>query len=104
MERPQRLVVSLSTLPGRISYLKDQLRFLYQQTRRPDAIYVVVPYTSLRGKGAYEIPSDLYEEADAGRVVILRTQVDWGPATKLIPTLSVETCVEINLRRPTPST
>ena len=41
-ERPQRLVVSLSTLPGRISYLKDQLRFLYQQTRRPDAIYVVV--------------------------------------------------------------
>ena len=41
-ERPQRLVVSLSTLPGRISYLKDQLRFLYQQTRKPDAIYVVV--------------------------------------------------------------
>ena len=41
-ERPQRLVVSLSTLPGRISYLKDQLRFLYAQTRRPDAIYVVV--------------------------------------------------------------
>ena len=41
-ERPQRLVVSLSTLPGRIAYLKDQLRFLYAQTRRPDAIYVVV--------------------------------------------------------------
>ena len=90
-ERPQRLVVSLSTLPGRISYLKDQLRFLYQQTRQPDAIYVVVPYTSLRGKGAYEIPSDLYEEADAGRIVLLRTPIDWGPATKLIPTLSVET-------------
>ena len=90
-ERPQRLVVSLSTLPGRISYLKDQLRFLYGQTRQPDAIYVVVPYTSLRGKGAYEIPSDLYEEADAGRIVLLRTQIDWGPATKLIPTLSVET-------------
>ena len=90
-DRPQRLVVSLSTLPGRISYLKDQLRFLYAQTRRPDAIYVVVPYTSLRGKGTYEIPSSLYEEADAGRIVLLRTQIDWGPATKLIPTLSVET-------------
>ena len=90
-ERPQRLVVSLSTLPGRISYLKDQLRFLYQQTRRSDAIYVVVPYASLRGKGTYEIPSDLYEEADAGRIVLLRTQIDWGPATKLVPTLSVET-------------
>ena len=99
-ERPQRLVVSLSTLPGRISYLKDQLRFLYQQTRQPDAIYVVVPYASLRGKGAYTIPESLYAEADAGRIVILRTQIDWGPATKLIPTLSVETCVEIKSQAP----
>ena len=41
-ERPQRLVVSLSTLPGRIAFLKDQLRFLHAQTRKPDAIYVVV--------------------------------------------------------------
>ena len=92
--------MSLSTLPGRIAFLKDQLRFLYQQTRQPDAIYIVVPYTSLRGKGAYEIPDALYAEADAGRVVILRTQIDWGPATKLIPTLSVETCVEIKSQAP----
>ena len=50
-----------------------------------------VPYTSLRGKGAYTIPESLYAEADAGRIVLLRTEIDWGPATKLIPTLSVET-------------
>ena len=50
-----------------------------------------VPYTSLRGKGAYTIPESLYAEADAGRIVLLRTPIDWGPATKLIPTLSVET-------------
>ena len=59
-----------------------------------------VPYTSLRGKGAYTIPESLYAEADAGRVVILRTATDWGPATKLIPTLSVETCVEIKSQAP----
>lgn len=86
-----RLIVSLSTLPGRIRFLRVQLRFLYSQTKRPDAIYVVVPYNSLRGKGVYAIPQELYEEADKGRIVLLRTAVDWGPASKLIPTLQVET-------------
>ena len=84
-ERPQRLVVSLSTLPGRISFLKDQLRFLYAQTRKPDAICGGPLFVAAGQRSLRDTADHLYEEADAGRIVILRTQVDWGPATKLIP-------------------
>ena len=45
----ERLVVSLSTLPGRIGELMKQLPYLERQTRPADDIYVAVPeYRAVR--------------------------------------------------------
>ena len=94
--------MSLSTLPGRISYLKDQLRFLYRkrENRMPTRPSVSCGHCPSRVAAAaregprYTIPESPTRYRMRGRRGphrLLRTQVDWGPATKLIPTLSVET-------------
>ena len=87
-----RLVASMSTLPGRIAMVAGrQLRFLQRQTRPADEIYVVVPEVSTRDRVAYAIPEDLEAASARGELRLLRTAVDWGPATKLLPVLLVET-------------
>jgi len=86
-----RVVVSLSTLPRRIDLVARQLRYLEEQTRNPDAIYVSVPDWSARERQPYDVPASLVAAAAERRVVLLRSPVDWGPATKLIPVLLVET-------------
>lgn len=85
-----RVVVSMSTLPGRISFLATQLSYLEDQTRPPDKLYAAIPYYSLRERKEYVIPDDLRRAQERGTVVLLRSEIDWGPATKLIPVLSVE--------------
>lgn len=82
-----RVVLSMSTLPSRISHVPSQLQFLREQTRPADAVYVAVPYFSTREQRPYEVPAALQE----GDIILLRSKVDWGPATKLIPVLAVET-------------
>ena len=90
-ERPQRVVVSMSTLPGRVEKIAPrQLSFLLNQTRKPDEIYVVLPDRSRRQGLAYAVSPSLEEAADRGDLRLLFCGVDWGPATKLVPLLFVE--------------
>jgi len=82
-----RVIVSLSTLPDRIANLEPTLDCLISQTRAPDEIVLALPEFSLRQQEPYAIPECL---ASYSRVRILRSDKDWGPATKFIPVVQEE--------------
>lgn len=81
-----RVVVSFSTIPSRIQYIPAVIRKLQKQSFQPDMIYVNVPYHSKRLNRDYILPEDL----DLGpKVQIIRCE-DYGPATKLLGSISKE--------------
>jgi len=83
----QRIIASLTTLPDRLAAIKPTIDSLLGQTRVLDEIVVVIPEFSLRQQCHYEIPEFLPRMP---RVRILRTEKDWGPATKFIPVVQEE--------------
>ena len=78
-----RVVVSLSTIPSRVSHLAKVLNSLLDQTYPIDQIYLNIPYWSTRENCPYP---DL---TSSSRIKIIRCE-DYGPITKLIPVLQVE--------------
>eukprot|EP00755_Sulcionema_specki_P000132 Sspe_Gene.114667::Locus_100844_Transcript_1_1_Confidence_1.000_Length_2013::g.114667::m.114667 len=78
----RRVVVSLVTTPARIGQLQDTLDSLLAQTHAVDHIYVNLPQVE-----NVVIPENLLWYS---RVTVLECE-DYGPATKLIPVLGVET-------------
>jgi len=82
-----RVIVSLSTVPGRINNLRATIRSLLKQTRPPDEIILAVPEFSIREKRPYVVPEYLLR---LPRVRILCSRRDWGPATKFIPAIREE--------------
>lgn len=84
-----RIVVSLSTLPSRIDGVVPTLKSILDNTMPPDAIYLNIPDYSKRESRPYEIPDSILELSPI--VKINKTQEDYGPVTKLYPTLEVET-------------
>ncbi len=82
-----RVIVSLSSLPDRIVNLKPTLDCLVNQTRAPDEIVLALPEFSIRQQKRYVIPDNL---ASYSRLRILRSDKDWGPATKFIPVVQEE--------------
>jgi len=77
---PMRVVVSLTTIPGRERLVKRTLKSLARQTWQPDAIYLWVPTERF---GSRTVPFRF-------RGVDVRYGADLGPAMKLLPTLSIE--------------
>jgi len=82
-----RVIVSLSTVPGRINNLRATIRSLLKQTRPPDEIILAVPEFSIREKRPYVVPEYLLR---LPRLRILSSRRDWGPATKFIPVIREE--------------
>ena len=78
------IVVTLSTLPSRIGKIFPALNSLLDQTVMPEKIFLVLPSFSIREQRAYTVPAELLNHPV---VTILHSVRDWGPATKLIPTL-----------------
>ena len=89
MSLKPRVVVSMTTTPGRISLLGPVLDSLAQQTLPPSCVYVNVPTWSKRFNSTYVIPQELL--ARAPQVIVNRCDLDYGPLTKLVPTLMLET-------------
>jgi hypothetical protein len=83
----RRVIVSLSTVPGRINNLRPTIRSLLKQTRPPDEIILAVPEFSIREERPYVVPE--YVLGFPG-LRLLRSQKDWGPATKFIPVIQQE--------------
>jgi len=83
-----RIVVSFTSLPKRfIKYAYPMISLLKSQTYPPDAIYVCIPQGSRRSEGTFQVPSWMLEDP---QIIVLRPEVDMGPATKLIPALEAE--------------
>jgi hypothetical protein len=76
-----RVVVSLTTIPGREELVRKSISSLLRQTRPPEAIYLWLPREHFGG------------EVDRFRRpgVDVRIEPDQGPAMKLLPTLEIET-------------
>lgn len=77
------IIVTLTTIPSRIEHIGTTLKGLMEQSRPPKKIVLNVPEFSQREQVAYEVPEWLENLA----AVEVRRGKDWGPATKLIPTL-----------------
>jgi glycosyltransferase involved in cell wall biosynthesis len=82
-----RVIASLSTVPSRINNLRATIRSLLKQTRPPDEIILAVPEFSIREERPYVVPEYLLH---LPRLRILRSEKDWGPATKSIPIVQEE--------------
>lgn len=78
------LWVSLTTLPSRISRLGPTLKSLLDQEVRADGIRINLPEISRRESREYDIPEFL---RGLDCVSVVPCSRDWGPLTKLMPTL-----------------
>lgn len=93
LPRP-RVVFSMSTTVGRFAHVHKTLESLLKSTLAPDVVYLHVPRYSIRTGCAY--PRSLSPELEAlksqygDRLVINRVSEDYGPFTKLWPTLAIE--------------
>ena len=77
------IVISLTTIPSRITFLADTIKSLLAQTRAPREIRLNLPAFSRRENRPYEIPAWL----SALTMVRVAPCEDYGPATKLLPAL-----------------
>ncbi len=78
-------VVSLTSLPSRLPYIATTLKSLLRQERLPKRIRLNLPAFSKREQTAYVIPGWL---KNLQSVEIISCE-DYGPATKLIPSLEL---------------
>ena len=79
----RKVVISLTTIPDRIDKLKPTLCSLLDNTKRVDEIVINIPYKTIKGD-RYKIPKWL---KSLKNVKIYRVDKDYGPSTKLLPTL-----------------
>lgn len=81
-----RVVISFTTLPSRYSILEKTISSIQHQSFEADAIYLCLPEFSDREQVKYETPDFLPDN-----IIILKSDKDYGPATKLYATLKQET-------------
>lgn len=95
-KRP-RVVGSLSTLPSRLFCCIYAIKSILAQNMPLDALYLNLPYVTLKGK-SYIIPPELQDiAAKDKRFIINRCDADHGPITKIIPILNIETDPETRI-------
>jgi len=82
--RRSNIVVTLSSIPSRVPHLHTTLKSLLRQTVSPAEIRLNLPWFSRRESRAYVLPPWL---GSLRSVQVVRCDRDWGPATKLIPSL-----------------
>ncbi len=78
-------MVSLTSLPSRLPYIATTLKSLLRQERLPKRIRLNLPAFSKREQTAYVIP-DWLKNLQSVEIVSCE---DYGPATKLIPSLCI---------------
>lgn len=90
-KRKPRVVLSLSTFPGRIAVANATFATLLEQTLPADAIYVNIPSEVKRLKFAGEVSKEEQDVLDFwGSKLTVRHPIDYGSSTKLIGGLLVE--------------
>lgn len=85
-----RVIVSLTTLPDRLAQLEPVLRtLLFAQSRLADEVRLNLPQVSVRLDRAYVKPEwlDSLVRKSSGRLLVHTLNGDYGPATKLVPSV-----------------
>ena len=77
------IIASITTIPSRIKSIKTTIQSLLNQSTPVEFIILNVPEFSIRENTTYEIPNELYK---IDKLIINRCQ-DYGPCTKIVPTL-----------------
>lgn len=81
-----RLVVTMTTLPGREDLIVETVKSIRNQTVKPETIYLTLPKISRRLKIPYgPIPDAIKEDC-----TIVEPDVDYGPITKIYGGLAME--------------
>ena len=91
----RKIIVSLTTIPSRMTHIYPCLLCITKQVVKADEIVLVLPKESKRepkpdGSDPYEMPKNLYDFIQKEKITIYRPEKDWGPATKLLPVLKRE--------------
>ena len=79
------IYVSLSTIPQRIKSLNESVKSLLNQTKKPDKIFIIIPFKYQRFTEI--IKDDQIPKFDSNLIEITRCE-DCGPATKLLGSLN----------------
>ena len=79
------IYVSISTIPQRIKNLNKSIESLLNQTRKPDKIFVNIPYKYKRFKETIE--DNQIPKFNNSIVEVTRCE-DYGPGTKLLGSLN----------------
>tara|TARA_B100001013_G_scaffold322882_1_gene233556 strand:- start:98 stop:829 length:732 start_codon:yes stop_codon:yes gene_type:complete len=79
------IYVSISTIPQRIKNLNKSIKSLLDQTKKPDKIFINIPFNYKRFSET--IKDDQIPEFDSSAVEVTRCE-DYGPATKLLGSLN----------------
>lgn len=78
-----KTVISLTTIPDRLDKIAPTLCSLLSQSHKIDEIRLNIPYRTLKGH-SYHIPK-VFNKLE--HIKIYRIETDYGPSTKLLPTL-----------------
>jgi hypothetical protein len=79
-----RIVASMTTTPSRIAHIRPAIESVLRQSVPIDHLELNVPRYSIRTGEMYVIPDWM---RDVDRLQIFRTVEDYGPITKIAPTL-----------------
>jgi hypothetical protein len=102
LKKPQltkqpRVVVSFSTLPSRVGNIPKVVNSILKNTIVPDIIYINIPKFSKRENKEYNINEDIMKDImkdikneHKNKVKFNFISNDYGPVTKLYPTLLTE--------------
>ena len=86
--KPVAIVVSFTTSPTRLHKCRPVIDSLLNQTRRPDEIRLNLPSRFERTGEEYPTDEALPDWLIGNSLVkIQRCDRDWGPATKIVPTV-----------------
>jgi hypothetical protein len=89
-----RKVVSFSTLPSRVENIPTVINSILKNTTTPDVIYINIPKFSKRENKEYNINEktikEKIEQKEKTQIKFNFIEEDYGPVTKLYPTLLQE--------------
>jgi|TARA_R110000744_G_scaffold374382_1_gene487139 hypothetical protein len=77
-----KYVISFTTSPTRIHKVKSMLESLLNQTSKPELIILNIPKVFKRTGEGYDVPDFIKDN-----VIVNITDQDYGPGTKVIPTI-----------------
>eukprot|EP00933_Yihiella_yeosuensis_P038267 TRINITY_DN3220_c0_g1_i1.p1 TRINITY_DN3220_c0_g1~~TRINITY_DN3220_c0_g1_i1.p1 ORF type:complete len:366 (-),score=36.59 TRINITY_DN3220_c0_g1_i1:339-1436(-) len=82
------IIASVTSIPSRYRYLHKTVDSLMRQTLKPDVVLLVLPQAYKNHRSQAE-PEFLRNSNYGSRLLTLRTEEDFGPASKLIPAIAL---------------